>query len=264
MTQEQRSRFNRDGYLIVPSVLSGGQVERLRTFFRPMFDRPPAERHPGDTDHILFNIFVRYPEVRWLLFHRAALQALRSLLGDDLVLLRESAAHLNHFAPWHKDTTAQERAGYRFHLERDYLMVEAGYYLQENSVERGGGLDVEPGTHLEPDTRLSPPRRSLAERAWHRLRGRTRPERPPLAVPTKPGDLLIFDFRLNHRASVPSREPTPEHEKMAIFMAWSTNSRHVASYHEFIGSRRDYAYLRDFSYPDDLLLEARAAGLNLA
>lgn len=264
LKQEQRECFARDGYLIVPGVLSDEQVSWLRSFFRPKFELSPQERFAGDTDHVLFDVFARYSEVRWLLFHRPALEVLRSLLGEDFVVLRETAAHLNHFAPWHKDTSSQEAAGHRFHWEDDYLMVEAGYYLQPNSEDWGGGLDVEPGTHREPELRLKP---SLVDRALARLglaRGPLRRPRSFVSVPTRSGDLLVFDFRLNHRGTVPARPAHPEHDKMAVFIACSRNSRHVRAYQDHIGSRPEYAYLKAHSYPDDLVREARLAGLTLA
>lgn len=142
LTTRQKIQFKDSGYLLIPKILSPDQISWLRAFLRPKFDTVPECRFSGDTSNVLFDVFTRYPEMRWLLFHRPTINVLKSLLGDDFVVLRETAAHLNQFPLWHKDTTSQEKDGKLFHRERDYLMVEAGYYLQDNTEEYGGGLDL--------------------------------------------------------------------------------------------------------------------------
>src|SRR5262249_13566498 len=138
LTTEQIKSFHKNGYVLVPNVLTAEQVALLRTGLKPKFDRPEAERYPGDSDGFLLDCFSRYPDLRWLLFHPPTLAVLRSLLGDDFVFLREAAAHRQNFGGWHKDTTSQESVGHMFQWLDDYLMVEIAYYLQDNSEEYGG------------------------------------------------------------------------------------------------------------------------------
>ncbi len=95
LTQKQKDQYCRDGYLLVPNVLTGEQVRWLRAFFRPKFDSP---RLAPDTDQWLLDIFGCYPEVRWLCFHEPTLGIIRSLFGDDIVLLPESTAQFNYSA----------------------------------------------------------------------------------------------------------------------------------------------------------------------
>jgi ectoine hydroxylase-related dioxygenase (phytanoyl-CoA dioxygenase family) len=184
---------------------------------------------------------------------------LRSLLGEDYAILREASAHYDFYSNWHKDTTSQEKAGCTFQHQRAFLMVEVAYYLQDNTQEFGGGLDVQPGTHKRRDLFVRPPTR--LERAWDRVFERTE----VCSIPSKAGDLVIFDFRINHRATRALRTPErPEDKKLAIFYPCSRNNEHVGAYHDFISSRPDYAYLKEFSYRKELVEEARACGLNLA
>lgn len=107
----------------MPGVVTADAVRQLRAFFRPNFG-DPAVRKPGDTDRILFDIFNRFPEVRWLLFHPPTIAVLRDLLGPDFVVVRESSAHHMQYGDWHKDTTSQEKAGHMFQWDSDYRMVE--------------------------------------------------------------------------------------------------------------------------------------------
>lgn len=264
LTTEQKRQFHKDGYLLVPGVLTKEEVASLRTFVRPIFDLPSDQRY-GDTASVLFDVYSRYPEVRWVLFHEPTLSILRSLFGDDFVVLREAAVHLNQFFPkWHKDTTSQEEAGHTFHWQDDFLMVEVAYYLQNNTKEFGGGLDVEPGSHVEPDNQLHWPQRNRLERVLDQVTLKNRVvEGRPFSIPSGAGDLLIFHFRTNHRAT-PTQHPVPsDHEKLVFFLACSSNSPHVKAYHDFLASRPNYVYLQDFRYPPDLLEQAKKAGVTL-
>src|SRR5258708_5744599 len=98
LTEEQKKQYYRDGYLLIPKVLTAEQVNGLRTYFRARFDLPSEQRLPSDTDHWLLDIFSRYPEVRWLCFHEVTKQLVQSLLGKDFLLHAfEGTAHLNWF-----------------------------------------------------------------------------------------------------------------------------------------------------------------------
>jgi ectoine hydroxylase-related dioxygenase (phytanoyl-CoA dioxygenase family) len=268
LSEEQRSRFHEDGFLVVPNVLTNDQVRSLRAALRPKFKLPEEQRRPGDTEYLLFDIFSRHSELRWLLFHAPTLSVLRSLLGDDFVVLREAAAHFEQFGGWHKDTTSQEREGRMFQWDNDYLMLEVAYYLQDNSPEYGGGLDVQPGSHRKPDLFAHPPSTpSRFGRFFKRWAGDAADTAASVAsVPRNAGDLVVFHFRMNHRATPRTREDAPEdRQKMAIFLACSRNNHHVKAYHDFIASRESYVYLKGgFAYPEDLLADCSLAGINLA
>jgi hypothetical protein len=272
LTEREIEQFHRDGYILVPNVLSAEQIAQLRAFLRPRFDLPSAKHFPGDTDHFLFDVFNRYPEMRWLLFHEPSMQIIKSLLGEDYAVLREAVAQCNQYGTWHKDTTSQEMLGHVFQRESDYLMLEVAYYLQDNTDELAGGLDVEPGSHLHPDPFLG--RRwklhnalgqSVLSTAWQRVTGRSSEFITDfVSIPSKAGDMVIFDFRINHRASQPRNlSAANDSGKLAVFLACSRNNEHVKTYHDFISSRPEYVYLKDFSYDPELLKQAEGAGINL-
>lgn len=258
LSETQKAAFRRDGYLLVPGLLTAEQVRRLRAFLLRKFLQWPKVEYPGDTGNVLFDLFNRYAELRWLLFHEPTIRVLRELLGDDYVVLRESAAHFDFFSDWHKDTSSQERDGRTFHREADYQMVEVAYYLQDNTPELGGGLEVQPGSHLEPDYFVRP--RGL----WERLRRKLTGGIAPYSIPSKAGDLVIFDFRTNHRASRGARRAErPEDKKLAIFYACSRNNAHVRDYHAYIASRPSYVYLQGFRHAPEVLEEAEERGVTI-
>jgi hypothetical protein len=272
LTEEQIKQFHRDGFICVPNVLNATEIEGLRSLFRPKFDVPPDKRFSGDTEHVLFDIFNHYPESRPLLFHKPSIRIIKSLLGEDYAVLREASIHFNNYGDWHKDTSSQEKVGHLFHRSNDYLMIEVAYYLQDNTEEYGGGLDVVPGSHLEPDTfvnLLGNAYTSHSENLFDRVKRKFGGRRDELvkdfvSLPTKAGDLVMFDFRLSHRGTHPRKlAAAKKRGKLAIFLACSRNNAHVQAYHDFIYSRPDYSYLKSFSYSPELLQEAHAVGLNL-
>jgi len=265
LTKEQKHFFHEAGYLLVPNILARHQVTELREYLRPQFELSSENHHKGDSNQLLFDVFSRHPSLRWLLFHEPALEVLRSLLGENFVVLREAAAHFEMFGGWHKDTTSQERAGETFQWRPDFLMVEVSYYLQDNSEEYGGGLDIQPGSHREPDYFVNPPKTSVLRRVRARLLGAPHESKKVISIPSKAGDLVIFHFRANHRATPrKNTNPPPDRQKMVIFTACSTNTQHVQRYHDFIGSRPSYIYLQgEFSYPEDFASEARARNINM-
>ncbi|BAY60651.1 hypothetical protein NIES22_07100 [Calothrix brevissima NIES-22] len=246
LTEHQIEQFYKDGFLLIPSVWTKEQIVELRHTLINLF--ASEIQFKGDTPQLRIDIFARYKQLHWLIVHPPLVAALKSLLGNDFVYLPEMAAHKSFYSSWHKDTTSQEAAGNIFQWQPNYLMVEAAIYLQDND-EYGGGLDVIPGSHLYPDLRTNP----AAPEFWQKIT----PTPSTYSVPSKAGDLVLFDFRIDHKATLPTNssiEEIPEEKrKLAIFLACSANNEHVVNYKQFISSRSDYHYLKDHQYPDDLL-----------
>jgi hypothetical protein len=289
LSRNEIAHYDSQGYLLVRDVLTPDQVAELRAFFMPKFHQSPEKRLPGDSEAGLVDIFSRYPQIRWLLFNERLLGVVRSLAGEDFVLMPEDFAILNSFGRWHKDTTPWEKkSGRKIHWEAGYRMVGFAFYLQDNTEEYGGGLDVEPRSHLEPDRFIVPvewSQRPLKEKInfklkkiWYTSTGRKvileapgwdgSPycfRRSPVSIPNKAGDLVLFDIRVNHRGTQPRQLPVPpEHNKILINGGVSSNNR------RFIQDRLDYYYSRDkcfypkgLRYPPDFVIEAEAHGIHL-
>lgn len=265
-----RAAFDRDGFVRLPGVLDGEQVAATRAVMTELFDRP--SEYPGDINghaaykRAYFDAFNRYPGLRWLAFHPPIVSALRDVLGPDFVYLPEVGIHDSGYGGWHKDTTSQEAAGHRFHWDPDFRVVQCALYLQDNDPVWAGGLDVIVGSHRERD-RIVPPWKghlgSLVSRALYRAKTWD-DERRATTLPTKAGDLVIFHYRLDHKATHPKRTPVPStHRKLALFVAASENNRHARAYLDYILSRPDYVYLRSYRTDEAMRSAARAAGVTL-
>lgn len=259
-----REDFDRDGYAIVRDVFTTPQILRLRADLLEIFDAPVAfagdRARAKNAAGLRMELTARYPQLRWLLVHPPLLAAIRSLLGDDFIYLPEMSAHDSGYGGWHKDTTSQETAGHTFQWESGFRMLEAAIYLQENHPLYAGGLDVVPGSHKRHDWFIG--RRSLRERVQRGITLATKRR----ALPTRPGDLLLFDFRLDHRATQPAPllDVPASHRKLAVFFACSANNSYAQRYREFLASREDYTYLHGaHEYPPDLQQLAASASIQL-
>ncbi len=264
LTTTQKIAFLNEGFLIVPNVFSSLEVAQLRATLQAMFRQPASQ--PGDFDKratlgsVRFDPFCRHPDLAWVLGHGALVTALKALLGDDFLYLPEMSAHSGGYGDWHKDTTQQEKAGHFFQWSPTYATVEAAIYLQDNGTW-GGGLDVIPGSHRVSDRWVA--ERSMVEELRARLeRRRLIPRLRGHTIPSKAGDLVIFDFRIDHKASWP-RKAGEVPEKYALFAACSANNEHAQSYLRYIKQRPDYAFLKDHTYSPAVRESVSKAGARL-
>ncbi len=251
MEQQRRAQFTEDGYTTVGSVLSGDQVAELRRVLAQAFTEPPEL---SDDSVQRLDAASRYPAVREVLEEPQLLAVLRELLGEQLIFLPDMVAHDSGFPTWHKDTTTMQQRGYDFYRDPRFLMVHVGVYLQDNGPY-GGGLDVIPGSHSsDADPFVRRPKSRLGQMLDYRLVEPLRTRRA-VSVPTKAGDALIFDFRIIHRATLPSACPRdaipPEHRKFAIFLSCTGSAELARVYRQYLIEHGGYEYLEHHEYPED-------------
>lgn len=265
LSDRQKEDFRTIGYTLVPGVLSAEEVSRARSFLTRKFDS--GERQPGDESNTLVDVFTRFEELRFLLANEKLVGSLRSLLGDGFVLYPISSAHDSIFGIWHKDTTAPERDGWRFHREPNFKMAQVALYLQDNN-EYGGGLTLVPGSQHKRDSsaKRKGDLRSFRNRVARQI-DEIRLNRQGVDIPSRAGDLVMFDFRCDHRASRPKCKPEdipPDERKLALFFPASTNNEHAREYLRFIMSRDYYPHLHGgHEYPPEVRDLAQRQGMTL-
>lgn len=270
--------LDRDGYVVVPNVLTSNEVQFIRHFFLEKFKNPEKYFEKNDYYEAIFELFERYEELSWLLFREPALSIVRQLLGDDFVLLRgTSACHNRYGWWWHKDTSNEERAGHRYHLDPEYRRLIVSYYLQDNHDLYGGGLDVERGSHLWPDPGFQYPKMVEKKdpfwKRWLKMASKEKIMVPdyndhlikrPYSIPHKAGDLLIFDVKVNHRATQKKVDQVPsEYEKLAIYMHFSRNNKTVYQSNYFTDNAFEHSMTRR-EYPQQVKDQAAKIGMTLS
>lgn len=262
--------FWENGYLIVRDVVPPENLSVARRRLETLFAEGVYRQAPHSSPHIINDLYRFAPELLPLIFTERYFAAVRDLLGPEGAWIPECAAHRGRFFGWHKDSSGVERAGMQSH--RDYVppLLTAAVYFQDNGPG-AGGLTVAAGTHREPDRTLHYYSRKFHYRLKNKLLkwlGRSefdRLERHPgyCDLPSKAGDLVVFDIRLSHRATF-ARERAPL-EKLAIFNAFV---RDDAVGREFLACQKrrpepHFQYFRDVPPPECVYRHADALGMKV-
>jgi ectoine hydroxylase len=212
MTRNQRTAFERDGYLMVPAVLEPDEVAFHTSVVDELYQRHARAGllGPGGALHTLSAVRA-CPELAPLLDHPRVLGLVWSVLGWNVHVYH---SHIDVHPPlprhtsfrfgWHQDGGRQNRE-----LEtepRPRLSVKVVYWLSDVSLPGRGNFKLVPGSHTA--NRIDgPPRRDLP---WPDPRG-------AVEVTARPGDAVLFDRRVWHARSENRSAVT----RKAVFFAYT-------------------------------------------
>src|SRR5689334_2000669 len=122
--------LRRDGFVVVPGALDAARVRTLRRVLDEA--RPRASSVGGG--RVLFDPGASIPEVRELLTETATMAVARSVVGDPVLELHQSAVHFGAVnRGWHKDNADYMRG--QAHGPDDsanYHLVHFAWYLQDH------------------------------------------------------------------------------------------------------------------------------------
>jgi ectoine hydroxylase len=190
MTAQERAEFDRDGFLIIRSVLNQDEVARARTAILRY-----REKAGGTGALHQLSAVAACPELAFLLDHPAAFRYIWSLLGWNIHVYHSHIdvhPQITERRPdwwhWHQDGGRQNRE-----LETDprpRMSVKLAYWLSDVSEPGRGNFTVLPGSHTA-NWLPGPPSRDVP---W------PEPE-AAMQITASPGDLVVFDRRLWHRRS---------------------------------------------------------------
>jgi ectoine hydroxylase-related dioxygenase (phytanoyl-CoA dioxygenase family) len=190
MTAGERERFDRDGYLVVRSVLSQDEIAAARTAILRFHDKAGG---PGPLHQL--SAVATCPELAFLIDHPRAFRYIWSLLGWNIHIYH-SHVDVHPQIPerkpdwwhWHQDGGRQNRE-----LETDprpRMSVKLAFWLSDVSQTGRGNFTVLPGSH-RTNWLPGPPQRDVP---WPAPLGATE-------ITANPGDLVVFDRRLWHARS---------------------------------------------------------------
>jgi ectoine hydroxylase len=198
MTDDERARFDRDGFLVVPGVLSESEIEVARTAVLGAYERAgqPGGHGLGPTGALhQLSAVTSLPELAFLLDHPVAFRYIWSLLGWNVHVYHSHIdvhPQIKEKRPfrweWHQDGGRQNRE-----IETDpraMLSVKLAYWLSDVSETGRGNFTVLPGSH-KTNWLPGPPRRDVE---WPQPEG-------AIQITANPGDLVVFDRRLWHQRS---------------------------------------------------------------
>jgi ectoine hydroxylase-related dioxygenase (phytanoyl-CoA dioxygenase family) len=190
MTARERTEFDRDGFLIIRSVLNQDEVARARTAILRYREKVGAT---GALHQL--SAVAACPGLAFLLDHPAAFRYIWSLLGWNIHVYHSHIdvhPQITERRPdwwhWHQDGGRQNRE-----LETDprpRMSVKLAYWLSDVSESGRGNFTVLPGSHTI-NWLPGPPGRDVP---WPEPEGAAQ-------ITAAPGDLVVFDRRLWHRRS---------------------------------------------------------------
>lgn len=302
------AEFERTGAIILRGVLSPEEVATIRGHIQQTFD-PADQCASGTTVRSLSAAMVmRIPSVMRTILSSRIVSVLRTILEEHYAIVpdfhiqrnmydftdtRASITHLFGLigAGWHHDAGHEGANSYLF--DRRYRMVKCGLFLQDNTFELGGGIQIAPGGHMMPLRTHASKLNYLAARLWQNSRILTSAR----TLDLKAGDFVAFDAFLPHRGCLPYgildqisdaekaagclRLP-PERSKIVVYFnasraalaqTYMRNSLgrgigELKGLHSGTGSETffsDFAGLRyPEDYPSDFVSRLQAEGLRMA
>ncbi|MFM7062936.1 MAG: phytanoyl-CoA dioxygenase family protein [Actinomycetes bacterium] len=179
--------FSRNGYVLVPGLVTPAQVAALR---HTLFTTPERDPEPNpltlSTMRFASNLFYGSETLRDFLCSQSVVALTTALLGPDVWVRWDQAVWKGHGAPefpWHQDNGYTGLPG--MHLQLWVALTEMN--------ETNGGLFVAPGGHTElaPHEQVGnhvvmPTPRSVKE------------------IRAQPGDVVLFSSFLPHSTSLNS------------------------------------------------------------
>lgn len=209
-------QFNQYGFIKIPSVLSKKQIIDIRNQAHNIFLEYQREH-----DCYSYEVRTIPPTKMFCEEHfygiwrnKKVVDVLTTLFRGELFFIPDLEIHRNLYAAeeefqinkpfrkirgpgWHLDTDAQGKK--QFLTNSQYLLVKCGIYLQDNTTEVGGGIDVVPGCHRFP---LKTPWMDL-DYIIRNLRNQLGILFKKQTVDIQAGDLVIFHQHLPHRGTLP-------------------------------------------------------------
>lgn len=175
---ELRTAVQKDGYVVVPNVLSPREIGALRSMVSKFCAADQGTYFVNESKANL-NVFAPEPEeiASLLLRQKALASVVKAIVGDDLFFMRELGVAIGGSSGWHKDTHGLARS---VRGEHDgYAVYKVLVYPQDHLGldEDDFALKVRKGSHWIP---------SVDEGAVETLFVRA-------------GDIIVIDCRTSHR-----------------------------------------------------------------
>jgi len=141
LTEEQIDKYNRDGFLAPVTVMTPDEAGRYRTLLEKAESRWPDELQGGNRN----NAHLVFPFLDELCHHPGIVNAVRCLLGDDLLIcgsvLFLKEARTDEFVSFHQDAT---------YMGLDPQDGVSAWLALTPSNTENGCMRMVPGTHRKP------------------------------------------------------------------------------------------------------------------
>ncbi|CCD30200.1 conserved hypothetical protein [Candidatus Glomeribacter gigasporarum BEG34] len=214
------------GFFLIQNFLQQNEIKALKDVAVRIFNVDGGSA-------VLPTIFLKENKLTEIFFHKRMRSFLQDIFGymNRIYLYPNITIRNNLYVNWHTDDFfLAENLQDEGALPEFYMF---NVYLQDNSKERGGGIDVMSGTHHlgreKKDKIISCP----AESTYY-------------SIPSKSGDLIVFDYRIIHRGTIPTVDSNPD--RFALQWTVSTSDKWSSMYLAYLLSRgKQKIHLADFT-----------------
>jgi ectoine hydroxylase-related dioxygenase (phytanoyl-CoA dioxygenase family) len=276
LTQKDIDKFYEEGYVIVRNVWNAEEVAYLKSFFKEKFASGFWKVSEYNSATIINDIYRHFPELADIIFKPQYIQAVREVLGGTVIAMPECSIHYNRYFDWHKDTTHMHATQGIDPKKQTGIIVQSGFYLQDN-FPTGGGLSIVPKSMKLNDRFVSMHYGSLWKRVYNKglkmlkysVFDRIERKEKPIDLDTKAGDLLIFNNQLDHRATFKrgvDGKPLPDpNEKLVVFNTFSNDKAFLDAYYQSMCKLNEsYSkYLRNTTSAPDVVRKAKELDFDL-
>ena len=208
-----KKQFDEQGFIVVP-LFSQEQISALREKVLEQFQ-------PGRSGELYIDFYLKeMGDLPFILDDK--LNAALKALDPSVIHIPDLNIQINRIDQfgtqqgWHVDCNFEDRQNQPYLAQADYRFLKVGIYLQDDTPEYGGGIDIQPGTHrLFEGTHTN-----WLKRLWKNFRVKFPHKFPYTRLSMKAGDAVLFDSRLIHRSStctVPTNEITKENMKVVLY-----------------------------------------------
>jgi len=208
------AEFERTGAIVLKGVLSSTDVAALRDEIQAGFVPLDRRANGAFVRSLSAAMVMRLPGVMRTILSPRIVAALKTILEAHYAIVPDfhvqrnmydftdtsrSATHLFGLigSGWHHDAGHEGAKLYLF--DRRYRMVKCGLYLQDNTLELGGGIETAPMGHKLPLRTAANRLNYVAMRLWQNYRILTGRRTLDLNA----GDFVAFDAHLPHRGCLP-------------------------------------------------------------
>lgn len=253
------------GFVIIPRVFSHSVVENLRRVCEDY-------RKSLAQDDLLASDFLTVIELAESILNPDIIFAMQSALGPTVVLLPEFGVQVGKYGDWHRDIEPQwtdpDLVKNGLVYGRKLKVFTFAIYLQTNDEHWGGGLSVKPYSHILPSPR------SLTGKFLRRAKNYIDLNLiEEFKVPSKAGDLVIFDHRLCHKATHPTAAlPASMNKKIGMFWAATNDPSYAELWYKYAAeTRKESPFYRNVaklrfpnSYPANMISKMAGANISVA
>ena len=203
----KENSFEKNGFILIPNILDKNTINSIRSIINDKISVSKKEKKMLVFSDIFGNddLLDFLTEVQ---FNKKIVTTLNQIFNNDFYYVNDLQIQCNMFGiktgGWHTDSNSEVslQSGMYLHSP-SYSFGKVGVYLQDNTVDFGGAIDVIPKSHkiykyFKGNKFLQYFYARLAAKVL-----RCRDGVGKLTVPIKAGDAVFFDSRLMHRSSPP-------------------------------------------------------------